>query len=55
MAEKLGIEQSFRITSVEVPADRPAKEWGFVPALLLLAVVGGLQRRRAVKPSLAGA
>lgn len=55
VAEKLGIEQSFRITSVEVPADRPAKEWWFVPALLLLAVVVGLQRRRAVKPSLAGA
>jgi len=55
VAEKLGIEQSFRITSVEVPADRPAKEWWFVPALLLLAVVVVLQRRRAVKPSLAGA
>ena len=54
VAEKLGIEQSFRITSVEVPADRPAKEWWFVPALLLLAVVVVLQRRRAVKPSLAG-
>ena len=55
VAEKLGIEQSFRITSVEVPADRPAKEWWFVPALLLLATVVGLQRRRAASPSLAQA
>lgn len=46
-AEKLGIEQSFRITSLEVPADRPAKEWFYVPALLLLAVIVVVQRRRA--------
>lgn len=46
-AEKLGIEQSFKITSIEVPADRPAKEWMYLPALLLLAAVILLQRRRA--------
>lgn len=46
-AEKLGIEQSFRITSLEVPAQRPAKEWFYIPALLLLAVVIVLQRGRA--------
>jgi hypothetical protein len=45
-AEKLGIEQSFRITSLEVPADRPAKEWMFLPAFAVLAVVVWLQRRR---------
>lgn len=45
-AEKLGIEQSFRITSLEVPAQRPAKEWFFVPALALLALIILLQRRR---------
>jgi TRAP transporter 4TM/12TM fusion protein len=55
VAEKLGIEQSFRITSVEVPADRPAKEWWYIPAILLLAAVVWLQRRRAVTPSMAGA
>ena len=49
-AEKLGIEQSFKITSIEVPADRPAKEWMYLPALLLLAVVIVLQRRRAKSP-----
>jgi len=45
-ADKLGIEQSFRITSMEVPADRPAKEWFFVPAFLLLGLIIQLQRRR---------
>ncbi len=45
-AEKLGIEQSFRITALEVPAERPAKEWFFIPALALLALIIALQRRR---------
>lgn len=45
-AEKLGIEQSFRITALEVPADRPAKEWLFIPALALLALVMWLQMGR---------
>jgi len=47
VAEKLGIEQGFRITAVEVPADRPSKEWFFVPALALLGLIVVLQRRRA--------
>jgi len=46
-AEKLGIEQGFRITTIEVPADRPAKEWAFLPALALLGIVVMLQRARA--------
>ena len=45
-AEKLGLEQSFRIVSIEVPADRPAKEWLFIPALLLLGLIVVLQRLR---------
>jgi hypothetical protein len=52
-AEKLGIEQSFRITSMEVAADRPAKEWLFVPALALLGAVVWLQRRRRPAPKAA--
>ncbi len=47
VAEKLGLEQSFKITAAEVPVARPAKEWLFVPALLLLALVMWLQSRRA--------
>ncbi len=45
-AEKLGLEQGFRITSIEVPSDRPPKEWMFLPALALLALVVLLQRGR---------
>ncbi|HSQ73771.1 MAG TPA: TRAP transporter fused permease subunit, partial [Rubrivivax sp.] len=48
-AEKLGIEQGFNVVGIELPADRPAKEWMFVPALVLLAVVVLLQRRRQRK------
>ncbi len=42
-AEKLGIEQGYDITHVEVNTTRPAKEWMFIPALLLLAGVMMLQ------------
>jgi TRAP transporter 4TM/12TM fusion protein len=52
-AEKLGIEQGYRIVSAEVPADRPEKEWMFIPALLLLMVVMGLQRMRRPRKSAA--
>jgi TRAP transporter 4TM/12TM fusion protein len=45
-AEKLGLEQGLRITQLEVPAQRPAKEWMFLPALALLAVVVLMQRAR---------
>jgi TRAP transporter 4TM/12TM fusion protein len=45
-AEKLGMEQGFRIVSAEVPAERPAKEWLFLPAMVLLLLVMGLQRAR---------
>jgi TRAP transporter 4TM/12TM fusion protein len=45
-AEKLGIEQGFAITAIELPSDRPDKEWIYVPALALLALVVWLQRRR---------
>ena len=46
-AEKLGVEQGFTIASIEVPAERPGKEWMFLPALALLAGVVFTQRRRA--------
>ncbi|MCM2340510.1 TRAP transporter permease [Rhodoferax sp.] len=48
-AEKLGMEQGFRIVSAEIPADRPAKEWMFPPAMALLLLVIALQRARARK------
>ena len=46
VSEKLGIEQGYRIVSAEVAADRPDKEWMFLPALALLLAVVALQRRR---------
>ena len=52
-AEKLGLEQGFRITSIEVPSDRPAKEWLFIPALVLLALIVFLQRLRREPPAAA--
>ena len=46
-AAKLGIEQGFKITAIEVLAERPDKEWFFVPAFGLLALIVVIQRRRA--------
>jgi hypothetical protein len=46
-AAKLGIEQGFTITALEVAAERPAKEWFYIPALLLMGLVIIVQRRRA--------
>ena len=51
-AEKLGMEQGFRIVSAEVPAERPAKEWLYLPALALLLLVMGLQRARRPREGL---
>jgi len=45
-AEKLGLEQGFKITGIEVTADRPDKEWMFIPALALLALIVLVQRAR---------
>ena len=46
-AEKAGVDFDWQVAWVEAPAKRPAKEWMFAPALLLLAAVAWLQRRRA--------
>jgi len=51
VAEKLGLEAGFKVTGVELPVERPAKEWMFVPALLLLALIIVLQRARLRRQS----
>jgi hypothetical protein len=51
VAEKLGLEAGFKVTGVELPVERPAKEWMFVPALLLLALIIVLQRLRLKRQS----
>jgi TRAP transporter 4TM/12TM fusion protein len=45
-ADKAGFEQGFIVTGVETPAQRPAQEWLFLPALAILGGVMLLQRRR---------
>jgi hypothetical protein len=45
-AARLGIEPGFQISAVEVPSDRPASEWMFLPALGLIGWVVVRQRRR---------
>ncbi len=49
-ADKAGFEQGFMITGVEAERSRPAKEWLFVPALIVLGLVAWLQRRRREAP-----
>jgi TRAP transporter 4TM/12TM fusion protein len=46
-ADKAGFEQGFTVTGIETEVPRPAKEWLFVPALVLLGAVALLQRRRS--------
>ncbi len=48
-AEGAGFDFDFEIVSVKVPADRPAKQWFFLPALLLLGLVFMVQRGRRAK------
>jgi TRAP-type uncharacterized transport system fused permease subunit len=43
---KLGLAQGQKVVAVELPAERPRKEWMFLPALALLALVVWSQRRR---------
>lgn len=45
-AHKAGLEPGFTVAAIELPADRPAKQWLYLPASLLLAAVLGLQRLR---------
>ena len=47
-SEKLGLEPGFKIAAIELDAQRPDKEWLFLPALLLLAIIILLQRTRLV-------
>lgn len=45
-AQKAGFEQGYKVTGIEVLANRPAKELLYIPAFLVLAGVFLLQRRR---------
>ncbi|WP_006786332.1 TRAP transporter permease [Thiorhodospira sibirica] len=45
-AERLGLEPGSRVSAVLVRTERPAAQWMYVPALLLLLLIGFLQRAR---------
>ena len=46
VAEKAGFEFDQKILKVRVPAKQPAKEWLWIPALAVLALIAFAQRRR---------
>jgi hypothetical protein len=54
-AAKLGLDLDYAVDAIELPADRPAKEWFFLPALALLGVVAACQlaRTRRRRPAVA--
>jgi TRAP transporter 4TM/12TM fusion protein len=47
-AEKSGLDFDQQLLNVQVPSDRPAKQWMFIPAIALISLVVLLQRRRRV-------
>ncbi len=49
-AEKQKLDFDWEIASVQVKADRPAKQWMYIPALLVLILVIMTQRARRPKP-----
>ncbi|GJL83194.1 MAG: C4-dicarboxylate ABC transporter [marine bacterium B5-7] len=45
-AEKQKLDFDYEIASVQVPSDRPAKQWMFIPAIFLLVLIIMTQTRR---------
>ena len=45
-AQRVGLDFDWEIVSLQVEADRPPKHLMWIPALLLLALIAWLQRRR---------
>jgi hypothetical protein len=45
-AAKLGVQQGFEIVALEAPVSRPAMEWVFIPALVILLLVVFSQKSR---------
>ncbi len=54
-AEKAGMDFDQEVLSIQVPADRPPKQWVFIPALVLLALIWMVQRGRREKMQVATA
>ena len=47
-AQKAGIDFDWEILSLQVPVDRPAKQWMYFPAIVLLGLLVMHQRRRRI-------
>jgi hypothetical protein len=46
-AEKIGLEQGFTFSRIELPSgERPDKEWMYLPAFALIALVWAMQKPR---------
>lgn len=45
-AEKSGVDFGWEVTAIIKATDRPAKEWVYIPVLLLLVAIGWQQKRR---------
>ena len=54
LRQDFGVDFDWRIVHVETPAARPPKQIAYIPALLLLALVAGLQLRRRGRVAGAG-
>jgi len=48
LAQKAGIDFDWEILSLQIPTDRPAKQWMYFPALALLGLVVIRQRQRRI-------
>jgi len=47
LAQKAGIDFDWEILSVQLSVERPAKQWMYLPALLMLGFIIYLQRARS--------
>jgi len=45
-AQKVGLDFDWQILKLQVDVERPAKQWMFIPALLLLALIAWFQLKR---------
>ena len=55
LAAEAGLDFDQEILDVRAPVERQRKEWMWLPALLLLALVAGLQwRRKEARETLSG-
>ncbi len=45
-AQKAGLDFDWQLLTLHLEQDRPGKHWVYLPAMLLLAVIGWLQHRR---------